>query len=129
MARRQPINKEKNYCIWCGKATYMEATYVASTPILEFIEDKIDAFGRDEIWGEFSDWSEEDIDSEFEAELLVYDEMLSKLSKQVVCVDCLKQDEELYTKYYGEDIIDQDLEKWEMDKWGNSDDEEDKDED
>ena len=122
MAKRKPINKEKNYCDWCGKTTYMEAMIVASTPILEFIEDKIDEYGREEIWGEFSDWSGEDIDSDFEAELLVYDEMLNKLSKQVVCIDCLKQDEELYMKYYGD-------EDWEIDEIDDSDDEDEDDED
>ena len=67
----------KNYCKWCGKPTIMEEMLLSDTPILEFMEEKINEHGRKRIWGEDGDWSEEMIDSDFEAELLVYDEMLN----------------------------------------------------
>ena len=72
--------KPKNHCSWCGKPTVMESMQLADTPILEFMEDKIDDYGREEIWGENADWSKLSLDSDFEAELLVYDQMLSSVS-------------------------------------------------
>ena len=33
--------KPKNHCSWCGKPTVMESMQLADTPILEFMEDKI----------------------------------------------------------------------------------------
>jgi hypothetical protein len=89
-----------NHCTWCGKNTWMEKMLLPETPILEFMEEKIDKHGRQRIWGEDGDWSMEDLDSDFEAELLVYDEMLSTVSKKVVCISCLKHDDNLWEKYY-----------------------------
>ena len=73
----------------------MEEMVVADTPILEFMEDKIDEHGREEIWGNKADWSKLNLDSDFEAELLVYDQMLTTVSNKVVCIGCLKQDHHL----------------------------------
>lgn len=73
---------------------------VADTPILEFMEEKINEYGRDRIWGDDGDWSSENLDSDFEAELLVYDQMLSTVTKKVVCISCLKEDDDLWQKYY-----------------------------
>ena len=95
--------KKSKHCAWCGKPTNSPEQPVTDTPILEFMEDKINEFGRDKIWGEKADWSRLDIDSDFEAELLVYDQMLTTISEKVVCISCLKEDDELYTKYYGDD--------------------------
>tara|TARA_B100001778_G_scaffold192437_1_gene158638 strand:+ start:1982 stop:2224 length:243 start_codon:yes stop_codon:yes gene_type:complete len=78
----------------------MEEMQLAETPILEFMEDKINAVGREQIWGEEADWSTLDLDSELEAELLVYDSMLSSISKKTVCIHCLEQDDKLWKKYY-----------------------------
>ena len=50
-----------------------------------------------------ADWSTMDLDSDFEAELLVYDQMLSSVSKKTVCIGCLKEDDELWKKYYDKD--------------------------
>tara|TARA_B100000900_G_C20218096_1_gene568684 strand:- start:287 stop:568 length:282 start_codon:yes stop_codon:yes gene_type:complete len=79
----------------------MEAMQLPETPILEFMEEKIDKFGRNKIWGENGDWSTQDLDSDFEAELLVYDNMLCTISKKVVCINCLHEDDKLWEKYYG----------------------------
>jgi len=92
------------YCEWCGKKTSMIPTTQAITPILEFMEDKIDLIGREDIWGIHGDWSMVDIDSDLEAELLIYDEMLNTLGKRIVCEVCLRQDNMLYKKYYGDMI-------------------------
>ncbi len=98
------MNKEKqNPCSWCGRLTWMEEMQLPETPILEFMEEKINEFGRDKIWGEEGDWSQYDLDSEFEAELLVYDQMLTSVSSKIVCITCLKEDDDLYDKYYDED--------------------------
>ena len=99
-------NQKVNYCEWCGNKTPLGKTTQAITPILEFIEDKIDLIGREDIWGEYGDWSMIDIDSDLEAELLVYDEMLSNFDKRIICEVCLRTDDKLYQKYYG-DIIEE----------------------
>ena len=91
------------YCSWCGEECEEKPVQVADTPILEHIEEKIDDIGRSQVWGEDSDWSKLDMDSEFEAELLVYDQMLSTATKKTVCVNCLSEDDKLYNKYYGEE--------------------------
>lgn len=96
-------DKKVNYCEWCSKKTHFGKTTQAETPILEFIEDKIDLIGREDIWGIHGDWSMVDIDSELEAELLIYDEMLSNVGKRIVCEVCLRTDDEMYKKYYGTD--------------------------
>ncbi len=82
----------------------MDKTTQAITPILEFMEDKIDLIGREDIWGVHGDWSMVDIDSDLEAELLIYDEMLNNVGKRIVCEVCLRQDNMLYKKYYGDMI-------------------------
>ena len=93
-------NSKVNYCEWCSKQTSLGKTTQAITPILEFIEDKIDLIGRENIWGMNGDWSMVDIDSDLEAELLIYDEMLNNVQKRIICEVCLRQDDELYKKYY-----------------------------
>ena len=45
-------NRKKNHCKWCGKPTVMKPMIVADTPLLEFMEDKINEYGRDQIWGD-----------------------------------------------------------------------------
>lgn len=102
MGTKHKGDNSLNTCCWCGKLTVMEAMQLPETPILEFMEDKIDKFGRSKIWGENGDWSNVDMDSDFEAELLVYDEMLSTVSKKVVCETCLNEDDKLWDKYYGD---------------------------
>ena len=98
------VSKHKDsklkYCEWCSKKTPLGKTTQAETPILEFIEDKIDLIGREDIWGMHGDWSMVDIDSDLEAELLIYDEMLNSVEKRTVCEVCIRQDKELYRKYY-----------------------------
>ena len=42
------------------------------------------------------------LDSDFEAELLVYDGMLNALDKRIVCEVCMRQDDEMYMRYYSE---------------------------
>ena len=41
-----------------------------------------------------------DIDSDLEAELLIYDEMMNNIKKRIICEVCLRQDDKMYTKYY-----------------------------
>jgi|TARA_B110000977_G_scaffold139611_1_gene177198 hypothetical protein len=95
------MSKDKvNYCEWCSKATPLGKTTQAVSPILEFIEDKIDLIGREDIWGIHGDWSMVDIDSDLEAELLIYDEMMNNIKKRIICEVCLRQDDKMYTKYY-----------------------------
>lgn len=91
------------YCEWCGKSTTNNPVHVAQTPILEWIEERINKIGRKQVWGENSDWSKLEMDSEFEAELLVYDQLLSTVSKSTVCTRCLKEDERMWEKYYDDD--------------------------
>ena len=93
-------DKDINHCVWCGAVTPMEPMQLPQTPILEHMEEKIDNIGRKRIWGDNSDWSRIDMDSDLEAELLVYDEMLATVSLKIVCERCIKEDERLWKKYY-----------------------------
>jgi hypothetical protein len=97
-------NQKVNYCEWCSKKTPFGKTIQAETPILEFMEDKIDLIGREDIWGIEGDWSMVDIDSDLEAELLVYDTMLNNVGMRIVCEVCLRTDDKMYQKYYGDMI-------------------------
>jgi hypothetical protein len=92
------------YCEWCAKKTPLPPTTQAETPILEFIEEKIDLIGREDIWGVHGDWSLMEIDSDLEAELLIYDEMLNNVEKRIVCTACIMNEEKMYNKYYGDMI-------------------------
>ena len=102
-----------NHCTWCGASTLMERMLLPQTPILEFLEVKIDLIGREEVWGDRADWSRLNLDSDVEAELLVYDEMLGQVDLKHVCERCLREDDRLWDKYYGKErdgYIDFDLE-------------------
>lgn len=106
-------NNSLNHCQWCGAPTVMERMLLPQTPILEFLEVKIDLIGRDDVWGDKADWSKLNLDSDVEAELLIYDEMLGNVSLKYVCERCLSEDDKLWEKYYGKDsdgYIDLDLE-------------------
>lgn len=98
---------EINYCKWCGAPTVMEQMQLAESPILEFMEQKIDVLGRDRVWSNGANWSELDLDSDDEAELLVYDEMLNSISLKHVCEQCIITDNELWKKYYNNDNEDE----------------------
>ena len=45
------IRDKNNHCSWCGKSTWMNRMLLPETPILEFMEEKINAYGRDLIPG------------------------------------------------------------------------------
>ena len=110
MARKK---MDINHCKWCGASTLMERMLLPQTPILEFLEVKIDLIGREEVWGDRADWSRLNLDSDVEAELLVYDEMLGQVDLKHVCERCLSEDDRLWDKYYGKErdgYIDFDLE-------------------
>lgn len=99
------MKNSPNYCAWCGIETNSQPTHVGGTPILEDLEQRIDEYGREEIWGESSDWSELNLNSGFEAELLVYDELLQESHHKIVCDVCLTHDNKLFDKYYDEELI------------------------
>ena len=88
-------------CEWCGRITNTISTFVCQTPILEWMEERIDKMGRSMIWGKNSDWSKLEMKPDFEAELLVYDQMLSTVRSAIVCGQCLRADERMREKYYG----------------------------
>lgn len=94
------MSKEKTYCVWCGCEDDLELTLIPSTPVLEWMEEKINSIGRDKIWNENSDWSKVKMDSQVEAELLVYEELMSTITKKPICARCLKEDDALFAKYY-----------------------------
>ena len=98
-------DKDIKHCVWCGAPTLMEEMQLPDTPIIEHMEEKINNHDRKRIWGDLSDWSKLDLDSDFEAELLVYDEMLGTMSLKTVCETCLGEDDRLWQKYYTNDEI------------------------
>ena len=88
MGAKRKGSKDVNYCVWCGAPTLMEPMMLPHTPILEFLEAKIDLIGRDKVWGDNANWALLNLDSDMEAELLVYDEMLGTVSLKHVCERC-----------------------------------------
>ena len=86
--------------LWLCSCGAFNAAYNTETPILEFIEEKIDLIGREDIWGIHGDWSLVEIDSDLEAELLIYDEMLNNVEKRIVCTACIMNEKKMYNKYY-----------------------------
>ena len=101
-----------NYCKWCGVKTLLEPIQMPETPILEFLEDKIDELGRAKVWGENSNWADMDLNPDTEAELLVYDEMLNTFGHKYLCEKCIDEDNRLYDKYYEDEsdyIEDEDI--------------------
>lgn len=94
------MSKEKKYCAWCGCEDDLELTFIPSTPVLEWMEEKINSIGRDRVWNNNSDWSKIKLDSQTEAELLVYEELMGSMVKTHVCGRCLKEDDVLFAKYY-----------------------------
>ena len=98
-------DKDIKHCVWCGAPTLMGEMQLPDTPIIEHMEEKINNHDRKRIWGDLSDWSKLDLDSDFEAELLVYDEMLGTMSLKTVCETCLGEDDRLWQKYYTNDEI------------------------
>jgi hypothetical protein len=113
MGTKHQRDKDINHCTWCGAPTVMEHMLLPQTPILEFLEVKIDLIGREDVWGDGADWSRLNLDSDVEAELLIYDEMLGNVGLKYVCERCLSEDDKLWEKYYGkgrDNYIDFDLE-------------------
>ena len=99
------MSKEKIYCEWCGKKTNNERTQVAETPILEELEQEINSYDRDKIWGIHSDWSNLNLNSTFEVKLMLYDELLNRIELRTICKSCIKHDEMLYEKYYEKEYL------------------------
>ena len=100
------------YCEWCAKNTKMGYSEQPNTPILEDIEERINEIGRNKVWGVNSDWSELDLDSNFEAELLVYDELMNTFSMRRVCRQCMLEDDILWEKYYSDDEDEDEVDFW-----------------
>ena len=94
------MDKNLKHCEWCGKPTMMGKLEVAETPIMEWMEKRIDKLGRRRVWGEDADWSNSRIDSNDEAALLMYDASLSSKEPRTICAHCLVEDERLYREYY-----------------------------
>jgi|TARA_B100001093_G_scaffold509089_1_gene572468 hypothetical protein len=98
-------------CAWCSKPTTLPAVFAADTPLIEWMEEKINMIAtarkinRNLIWGVNSDWGKLELPPAFEAELLAYDELLSTVTRKQICKSCLVDDHKLWSKYY-QNIID-----------------------
>ena len=103
-------------CAWCHKKTNLPAVFAADGPILEWMEKRIDKYceknniSREQLWGGESDWNVIKLDSNMEAELLAYDELVASVSKKHICKECLIEDDIMYKKYYTDLDDDSDLE-------------------
>ena len=92
---------------WCHKPTNLPEVFAADTPILDWMEKRIDDWckknGKDrkEVWGNESDWNIVDLPPGFEAELLTYDSLLVTVNRKRICRQCLVEDQKLWDKYYG----------------------------
>jgi len=101
-------------CAWCHKETNLPEVFAAETPIMEWMEHRIEEYckekgiSRDILWGEESDWNKIELDPTIEAELLAYDELVTSVSRKHVCRECLLEDEKLFKKYYLKNFLDGD---------------------
>lgn len=97
----------KKTCAWCHKPTNLPEVFAAETPILDWMEKRIDDWcdkndkDRAEVWGNESDWNMAQLPPGFEAELLTYDNLLVSVSRKTICKQCLVEDQKLWDKYYG----------------------------
>jgi|TARA_R110002153_G_scaffold94969_1_gene228626 hypothetical protein len=93
-------------CAWCHKKTNLPAVFAAETPLMEWMEERIDKWcdnnniTRDALWGGESDWNKINLSPEMEMELLAYDELVASVSKKTICKECLIEDDKVYKKYY-----------------------------
>ena len=94
-------------CAWCQQETDLPMVYAADSPLLRWIEEKINAYcylnkiDRSELWGDNSDWGKLQLPEGFEAELLTYDALLSTVTRKHICKHCLIEDHLLWSKFYG----------------------------
>jgi len=105
---------KQNTCAWCYKPTTMPETFAPISPILDWMEEKIDKwcedndYTREEVWGIDSDWNKIDLPEQFENELLAYDELIASVERKVICQECLVEDDKLWKKYYYDPLDDED---------------------
>ena len=96
----------KKTCAWCHKPTSLPEVFAAESPILEWFEDRINAFcddnniDKEHLWGEDSDWGRINLPEQFEAELLTYDDLMVTVDRKTICQHCLVEDQKLWDKYY-----------------------------
>lgn len=101
-------------CAWCHKNTTLPKVFAASSPLLEWMEQRIDSYcsenglHREDIWGDHSDWNDVDIDIQMEAELLTYDELVVTVGRKTICKECLIEDDKIFRKYYFQEDEDDD---------------------
>ena len=106
MAKKK--NNGLNICAWCFRPTSLPAVFAPSTPLIEWIEEKINIVAnhkqikRSDIWGEHSDWGKLGLGQKFEIELLAYDDLLNSVSRKHICKSCLVEDHKLWLKYYSQ---------------------------
>jgi|TARA_R110000803_G_scaffold41011_2_gene88360 hypothetical protein len=96
----------KNRCSWCTLPTNLPVVFAAKSPLLEWLEKKIDKNAvsldvhRDDIWGENADWSELQLGDKLESELIAYDELITTITRKYICEKCLIEDQRLSDMYY-----------------------------
>ena len=104
--KRKKKGGTKKTCAWCHKPTTLPAVYAADTPLMDWLEEKIDIVAkskgitRNEIWGENSDWATIGLSAGFENELLAYDSLLCTVTRKTICKSCLVEDYKLWLQYY-----------------------------
>ena len=101
-------------CAWCHKQTRLPKVFAAQSPLLEWMEERINAYcdekqiHREELWGEYSDWNDIELNESFEAELITYDDLTFTVDRRHICRDCLLEDDKIYKKYYLNGVFNKD---------------------
>ena len=101
-------------CAWCHKQTRLPKVFAAQSPLLEWMEERINLYceaneiSREDLWGEHSNWGEIDLKPSFEAELITYDDLTITVNRKHICRDCLLEDDKIYKKYYLDGIFNKD---------------------
>ncbi len=82
-------------CEWCHGPADLPQMYIPESPVLEWLEEKLVYLDNNFVG--------EELTSDEEWEILVYDEMVKSIRKGHVCTICWTEDQALYDKYYEND--------------------------
>ena len=93
-------------CAWCHKRTNLPKIFAAQSPLLEWMEEKINNYcksqgiRRVDLWSENSDWGRIELSESFELELITYDDLTVTVDRRHICKQCLLEDDRMDKKYY-----------------------------
>ena len=96
------MSKEKQMCFWCTKESDLDSMIIPSTPILEWMEQKLIDIDKD-----FTGTASTHLTPDEQDEISLYDYMINRMIKGTVCSSCWGKEQILWETYYTTDPEDQ----------------------